>query len=125
MKMLLDDAADLNVISAYEDGRVQIRGEVHETGLLILPRRITKNGVPRHLGQLDQTSFRDVLEDGTAILIIGTGERQVFPSPQVFAPLMAAGVGFEVMDNRAACRTFNILLGENRDAALLLLADDA
>ncbi len=124
MKMSLDDAGDLNVISSYEDGRVRIRGELHETGLLILPRRITKESVPGNVGQLNPESFQEVLESAITILIIGTGERQLFPSPAVFAPLMAAGVGYEVMDNRAACRTFNILLGENRDAALLLLADE-
>jgi len=125
MKMSLDDAGDLNVISAYEDGQVRIRGEVHATSLLILPRRIVKQALPAHVSQLNEASFSDVLESGSAILIVGTGKHQVFPSPVVFAPLMAAGIGYEVMDNPAACRTFNILLGENRDAALLLLADEA
>jgi len=125
MKMSLDDAGDLNVISAYEDGQVRIRGEVHATSVLILPRRIVKQALPAHVGQLNEASFSDVLESGSAILIVGTGKHQVFPSPVVFAPLMAAGIGYEVMDNPAACRTFNILLGENRDAALLLLADEA
>ena len=35
--------------------------------------------------------------------------------------LMDLGIGFEVMDNAAACRTYNILLGEGRQAALALI----
>jgi uncharacterized protein len=56
------------------------------------------------------------------IVLLGTGATQRFPHPRLSAPLAAARVGFEVMDTRAACRTYNILLGEGRRvvAAVLL-----
>jgi len=125
MKMVLDDAEGLNVVSAYAEGEVRVRGKPLVTGLLILPRRIMTEGVPRTLAELDADTLTSVIEEKVAILVVGTGERQHFPSPSVFSSLMRAGIGYEVMDNRAACRTFNILLGEGRDAALLLLRDQA
>ena len=55
------------------------------------------------------------------IVILGTGERQVFPEPSLFAAVAGRGVGLEVMDNGAACRTYNVLLAEGRRVALAII----
>jgi len=57
------------------------------------------------------------------VLLIGTGPRQVFPDRALLAPLHAARVGFEVMDTAAACRTYNVLVGEGREVAAALIVD--
>ena len=72
---------------------------------------------------LDGKALRRIAANQPELLIIGTGETQQFTHPRIFVPLMDAGIGYEVMDNTAACRTFNILLGEGRNAALALLSD--
>jgi len=53
--------------------------------------------------------------------LIGTGARFQFPEPALLAPLQKAGIGVEVMDTQAACRTYNILLGEGRSVAAALI----
>ena len=64
----------------------------------------------------------DVLEKlQTEIVLLGTGTKQRFPHPSLTATLTAARVGVEVMDLRAACRTFNILAAEERKVAAALL----
>ena len=55
------------------------------------------------------------------VLLLGTGQRQVFPNAAFGARFLQAGVGFEVMDTGAACRTFNVLVGEQRQVVALLL----
>jgi len=55
------------------------------------------------------------------ILLLGTGPRQRFPHPRLTAPLAAARIGLEVMDLKAACRTYNILVAEERKVGLALL----
>ena len=60
-------------------------------------------------------------ELGAEILIVGTGRRQRFPQPQLLRPLVEARIGFEFMDFSAACRTYNILVGEGRAVVLGLL----
>ena len=58
------------------------------------------------------------------IALLGTGDRQRFPHPRLIQALMARGIGVEVMDTSAACRTYNIVMLEGRRvAAALLLAD--
>ena len=121
MKMVLDDVAGLNLVSACEPGQVTIRGRQYPTGLLIFSREIDTDWPVGSLEELDSKALRAVASRKPELLILGTGERQQFPDPRVFIPLMDAGIGYEVMDNTAACRTFNILLGEGREAALALL----
>ena len=57
------------------------------------------------------------------IVIIGTGKTFRFPKPEAFRPLIEAKIGYEVMDTAAACRTYNVLLGEGRQVAALLLIE--
>ena len=54
-------------------------------------------------------------------MLLGTGARQRFPHPRLTAPLAQAGIGLEVMDLQAACRTYNILVAEERKVAAALL----
>jgi len=121
MKMVLDDAAGLNLISAYEPGLVKIRGNNHSPSLLVYPTELVTDWPIDNVYMLDGKALRQIAARKIEVLIIGTGERQQFPEPRVFIPLMDAGIGYEVMDNTAACRTFNILLGEGRNAALALM----
>ena len=58
---------------------------------------------------------------GADIVLLGTGARQRFPHPKLTAPLGAARIALEVMDLKAACRTYNILVAEERKVALALL----
>ena len=57
------------------------------------------------------------------IVLLGTGDRQHFPHPRLLAPLTERRIGVEVMDTRAACRTFNILVAEGRRVAAALVID--
>ena len=54
-------------------------------------------------------------------VILGTGARQRFPHPRLTAPLARSGIGVEVMSLQAACRTYNILVAEERKVAAALL----
>ncbi len=55
------------------------------------------------------------------VLLVGTG-REIAQVPGAFRDAMeAAGIGVEVMNSPAACRTYNVLLGEGRRVAACLL----
>ena len=55
------------------------------------------------------------------IVLLGTGDRLRFPSPELLRPLVRLQKGLEVMDLPAACRTYNVLMGEGRKVAVGLL----
>jgi uncharacterized protein len=121
MKIALDTASNVNVVKAYEPGEVQIRDKHYRRSLIVLPNWLMNDWVPDSVTQLRSVHFNPVLEHRPELLILGTGETQVFPEPATFMTLMDLGIGCEVMDNAAACRTYNILLSEDRRVALALI----
>lgn len=64
---------------------------------------------------LDQ--LQPLLDLNPALIVLGTGDSQVFPPAQLMAACLGRGVGLEVMNNPAAARTFNILASEGRKVA--------
>lgn len=55
------------------------------------------------------------------VILLATGDRIVFPDTDILSPLIKNNIGFEVLDNQAAARTFNILMSEERKVLCLML----
>ena len=81
---------------------------------LLSPERAVENWPISASNQLDASHVEAILELKPEVVLLGTGERQVFPAPAFMAGLLRKGVGVEVMDNAAAARTYDLLAGENR-----------
>lgn len=123
MKMALDGASGVNTITSYTPGRVAIQGRSFTASLIVLPDRLFPDWAPKTAAELDPSHLATIIGAQPEIVILGTGEIQVFPDSAVLAPLMHDGIGFELMSNAAACRTYNVLLAEGRHAALGLMLD--
>ena len=109
-----------NTITGYGEDYVLVNGERHERSLIVLPGRILDWAV-EEFDQLSEESFSLLKDEMPEILLLGTGARQRFPHPRLTAPLAGARIGLEVMDLKAACRTYNILVAEERKVAAALL----
>ena len=57
------------------------------------------------------------------ILILGTGKDLVFPNLNLLQPLIEQKCGYEIMNSKSACNTFNILLGDDRKVIAALITD--
>jgi uncharacterized protein len=109
-----------NTITAYGDDYVMVNGQRRESSSLITPEQILPWSVAR-FQDLKEEDFTSLTSLGADIVLLGTGARQRFPHPRLTAALGAARIGLEVMDSKAACRTYNILVAEERKVALALL----
>jgi len=58
--------------------------------------------------------FQRLSEIEAEVIILGTGSTLIFPPQSLTLPLIKKGIGLEVMDTPAACRTFNILAADGR-----------
>jgi uncharacterized protein len=76
---------------------------------------------PRRVEQIDAAVVEALLAHQTALILLGTGATLIFPPTEVLAVARRRGVGLEVMDNRSAARTYNVLLAEERDVLLACL----
>jgi uncharacterized protein len=110
-------------IQSYGPGRVVVNGETHCTNLLVMPDRIIPQWGPERFADLVWADFAQLASYDPEIVILGTGMRQSFPTPDLYRSLAERGIGLEVMDTGAACRTYNILMAEDRRvlAALMLV----
>lgn len=88
--------------------------------IALTPDGVVESFVPPPLEQLAIAHFEPLLGNEPELLILGTGERTVFPSRELTFAFARRRIGFEVMDTAAAARTFNVLAGEGRRLAAVL-----
>jgi uncharacterized protein len=110
-----------NMITGYGDGYVAINTQRYTSSILVTPNRAVTQWDVRDFAALEPAHFQALLELKPEIILLGTGERQQFPRPELTRVLVEARVGFEVMDSRAACRTYNILMSEDREVLAAIL----
>jgi uncharacterized protein len=110
----------LNTFSGYGDGYVLVNGQRNESSLIVMPERILPWNVAA-FDALAEADFEVFLGLDLEILLLGTGPRQRFPHPRLTRALAHKRIGVEAMDLQAACRTYNILMAEERRVAAALL----
>lgn len=110
------------VIETYGEGRFRISGEIWQGSVIVMPER-TVEWRPTAWAEVDLDSFGGLLEwQGAEVLLVGCGQRMEMVSGSLRRNLRAAGMVVETMDTGAACRTYNILLAEDRRVAAALIA---
>ena len=109
-----------NTFSGYGDGFVLVNGQRHEANLIVLPEQLMPWSA-KNFDALVEADFEVLLELNLEILLLGTGPQQRFPHPRLTQALARKRIGVEAMDLRAACRTYNILMAEERRVAAALL----
>jgi len=120
MKITQENSASAHAIAARAPGEVRVGNRVLRRSLVVSADSLADDWPVRSIADLE-TGLEIVFRLRPDILVLGTGETQEFPAPSVFAAVAARGIGFEVMDNGAACRTYNVLLAEGRRVALALI----
>jgi uncharacterized protein len=121
MKLSLDVPARTHVIRAYAPGELRVGEAVCRSNVILTATRLIEGWRPGAIDDLQAADLDPVLALQPEVILIGTGARQQFPDRAVLAALYAARIGFEVMDTRAACRTFNVLVAEGREVAAALI----
>ena len=118
MKLELEAGPALT-IRGWRPGELRIADEVWREPVLLSADAVRpwplKDDEPVTLKHLTP-----LIEQRPDVIILGTGERQQFPDHEVSMKLLALGIGLEVMDTAAACRTYNVLASEGRAAAAAL-----
>ena len=123
MRFARDQIDSGYTIQAYGQGQVTINDEVVTSSVVVTPARLLREWEPERFDDLAPAHLEALAELEPEIVVLGTGGRLRFPAAAVTASLAARGIGVEVMDTAAACRTYNILVSEDRNvvAALLMI----
>ena len=123
MKLHSSTADGMNAITAYGPGYIAVNGHSLTQSFLLLPQRVLEHWGPTGFDTLNEAHIQAITELGCPIVLLGTGLRQRFPHPSLLRTAMQQGIGVEVMDSFAACRTYNILMAEGRVVAAALIVE--
>ncbi len=121
MKFSEDVENKHRMITAYGDDFITIDQRRYDHSLLLTDDQPPRHWAVADTGAITAADLDPLLEANPEIVLIGTGARQHFLPPSLLHHIMQHGVGCEVMTTAAACRTFNIILGEGRRVAAGLL----
>lgn len=122
MKLHSDPQSSQNTITGYGIGFIEVNKTPYSQALIVQPDGEVMVWPVEESLDLTEDHFSMISGLQPELVIIGTGKKQVFLNPKILQPLIKAKIGFEMMDSQAACRTYNILMGEGRKvlAAIIL-----
>ncbi len=115
-------------MAGYDDQSVTVNNKRYTRSIVfgsaMLPQDWTHPGFDaEHAQQLAQ-SLVELVQPGTEVILLGTGNKQIFPPISARKVWAQARLAVEVMDTAAACRTYNILLAEGRPVMAALIIHD-
>jgi uncharacterized protein len=123
MKLHASTTQQYQTVTGYFAGGVEINAQPFDYSLIVMPEVAPRAWPVASFEQLTTEHFEQLLADTPDVVILGTGERQRFVHPKLTAPLTSQRIGVECMDTNAACRTYNILMGEGRKVTLALIVE--
>lgn len=121
MKLHLFNPGETRLFTAHGPGHVMINGERYDHSVVVLAEAVREDWNVASFDELEEQHFSYFLALEPDVLLLGTGARQRFPHPRLYSALTDAGIGVECMDTPAACRTYNILVAEDRRVVAAIL----
>lgn len=126
MKFSQELSASGIAIDAYDPQGVTLsmpgnRSLQLQQSFIVSPGRLIEHWEASSATTLNAASLAVLMEFEAEVILLGTGERHIFPHASVMAGLINNGVGIEVMNSLAACRTYNILAGEGRQVVAAII----
>lgn len=134
MKFSQETGLDGYTINAYNEESVTIIGPpagerslpselILNQSFILTPLKLIRDWPPSQLDDISQPHFGPLLELNPEMVILGVGSKLRFPDQSILKELFSQGIGVEVMDSSAACRTYNILAAEGREVAAAIIID--
>jgi uncharacterized protein len=125
MKLTATRTQQYQTVTAYDENGVEINAIRFNHSLIVLPESAPVAWPVTTFDALTSAHFEQIDATKPDVVILGTGSRQRFAHPSLCIALTSRRIGVECMDNKAACRTYNILMAEGRKVALALIIEDA
>ena len=121
MKLHASSTQQYQTVTGYDDKGAEINAQLFNYSFFVLPEVAPRAWNVTAFEDLTAAHFEAILGDKPDVVIVGTGARQRFVHPRLTTPLTSQRIGVECMDNAAACRTYNVLMGEGRKFTLALI----
>jgi len=121
MPLTLDDNNATFQIRAFKPGFIQINDTTFTQSVNISPTQLVADWPPQTFTELTAVHLEIIKTLKPAILLLGVGSKLEFPSIEIYGDLLNLGIGVEIMNTSAACRTYTILTAEERNVIAALI----
>lgn len=121
MELHRSDSAGLNLVKLLDSGEFVVNEVLYTQSIIVTVDNVITDWSAQSVEDLSTEHFRMLAQFDPEILILGTGANLKFPDRLFFEPLVQQGCGYEVMNSRSACSTFNLLIGDDRKVVAALL----
>ena len=125
MELSRDHPGNKIYVRAVDENGITVADNTYSTPLILSPNSIETNWSVNEADAISEETLKPVLEFEPEVVIIGTGKIQHFLDPKIMMLFHQQGIGIEVMSTQAACRTFNILVMEDRKVVAALIPANA
>ena len=116
-----DLPSSANYVAAYTEDGITVGSQVMRTSFVMDAGNIQPDWPVENVACLTVKHLDQALAMQPEIILLGTGNQIVFPANEIGTAVLSRGIGFEIMDTPAACRTFNILMAEERRVVAALI----
>lgn len=114
MKLSEDYSIGTNVIRSFTNQAIEVNNRTYNSSLIVSNTLLIPDWEVNDIQQMSHENWQELTKHKPELIIIGTGNSIVFPHPSSYAPAIEQGIGVEFMDSAAACRTYNVLVAEDR-----------
>lgn len=121
MSLQLNANANLYLFTAHGEGYVSINNKRYQQPVAVMAGEVRTDWPATDFATLTEKHFDYFLELKPEVLLLGTGTKQQFAHPNLYRELIKARIGIEFMNTPAACRTYNILVAEDRKVVAAIL----
>lgn len=112
-------------VRAVDESGITVADQTYRGSVILSPEAVKPDWPVERLSDISEEALQHLLALSPEIVIIGTGKAQHFLAPHQMMVFHGAGIGIEVMNTRAACRTFNVLVMEERRVVAALMPPDS
>jgi uncharacterized protein len=116
-----DTDTNHKLFTEYGQGYVAVNGKRFQQAVVVMTGEVRTDWAATDFASLDETHFDYFLALKPEVLLLGTGAKQQFAHPNLYRELIRARISIEFMDTPAACRTYNILVAEDRKVVAAVL----
>jgi uncharacterized protein len=120
MEFKLDNNPAKYLIQSVSAAGIKINDIIYQKNLIVGTDQLIENWVVNSFSELTIPNFEKIIALQPSILLLGTGAQHQFLKPELMSFLLNKRIGVEVMNTRAAARTFNVLISEGRNTVTAL-----
>ena len=112
------EAADQHAVQAYDENKVQINSIIYDKSIIVSRTELISDLAIKDIKDMNEQYLELLLQLKPELIIIGHGQAGTFPPMSIISSLAQKRIGIECMSIGAACRTYNVLLSEQRSVVV-------